>query len=424
MPRFILIFFSIFLLLTPARGFANTSANLQQCFEWALKRSETVAIQEQNIVQVEAQFSQAVGAVLPKISAKGTESLQDDSASDTSGSSVGSTFTRFSRPEVKINAKQPIFSGLREFHAMKALRATRRAESSKLEATRKALFLDLARTFYAHLQLKEEFHAAVSIRSALEKRLSLMQRRVQLGQSRESELLSTESELALAKAGESIATGQFANAKEVLYFFTGHHVDSLIDDIGFPSSLPPADKWITQLRRRPDLQSAQAQKQAAQSNWSAEKGLRYPTLNAEANYYPYRVGFQKDIKWDALFSLEIPLFRGGEAYGKIREARAESRQADLAYEEAEKKAEMDAKQSYNNFIASKKRMESLELAQSKGEINYYLVEKEYQQGVTNNLEVLTTLKQWQELKKQYWQAYAQAKVDWWSLKIAMGESIP
>lgn len=401
-----------------------TPANLKQCFEWALKRSESVAIQQQSIAEAEAKFAQAIGAVLPKITARGTETLQDDSANKTSGSTVADTFTRFSRPEVKIGARQPLFSGFREFYAMKGIRALRRAEDAGLEQAKRGLFLDVANAFYATVQLKEEHQAAIAIRTALEKRLSAMERRVALGQSRQSEQLSTETELALAKAAESASAGRMADAIEVLHFFTGENVDPIIDDTSLPATLPDLEEWLGQLSQHPNLQNAQAKKEAAHSNWSAEKGLRFPTLNAEANYYPYRVGFQEDIKWDALFSLDVPLFRGGEAHGKIRQARAQSRQADLAYEETKKKAEMEARQSYHNFVASRESMTALAVAQTKGEENYLVMEKEYHQGVTNNLEVLTALKQWQELKRQYWQAYAQAHVNWWQLKVAMGESVP
>src|SRR3989338_8234456 len=138
---------TFFCLMSPPL-FAQT---LPQCYEWALKQSETVSIQEENIRAVEAKYLQAVGSVLPKIAFKGSEFLQDDSAA-AGGSDVSNTFTRFSRPEFKFNAKQPIFSGFREFHILAANRSEKEAHTAAWEGAKRNLFVDVAQAFYTVLQ--------------------------------------------------------------------------------------------------------------------------------------------------------------------------------------------------------------------------------------------------------------------------------
>src|SRR3989338_1317668 len=123
---------TIVLLLVSHLCFAQNTLTLQECYQLALKQSERVAIEEADIKSSNAKYSQAIGSILPKISFKGTEFLQDDSAS-ASSSGVGTTFTRFSKPELKFNAKQPIFAGFREFNALKAMRAQKRGNEAEWE---------------------------------------------------------------------------------------------------------------------------------------------------------------------------------------------------------------------------------------------------------------------------------------------------
>ncbi len=93
--------------------------SLQECYDLALQRSETVAISEQEIAVAQAIYTQALGSVLPKLTINVQELLQDSSANSSGAGSVGSTFTQFSRPSVAVNLTQKLFQGFKEFRAIK-----------------------------------------------------------------------------------------------------------------------------------------------------------------------------------------------------------------------------------------------------------------------------------------------------------------
>ena len=414
---------SAFLLAQPAR--AEESLTLRQCFDLSLRQSERVAIQEENIHAAEAKFLEAVGAVLPKINFKGTEFLQDDSAAaGSSGSSLGSSFTRFSKPELKFSATQPIFSGFREFHALAAVRAQKESNREAWEQAKRDLFLDVGQAFYAVLQLEEEVTIVKETTHTLEQRLKDLSQRIALGKSRSSERISTEAELATTQASLAQLEGSSMKAREVLAFFTGTQNETLIDDLSLPANLAEETDYTRHASERPDLKASKAQLHVSKSLLAAERGDILPTIKAEANYYPYRVGFQKDIQWDALFSLDVPLFQGGQTRGKIQEAKIGARQAELALNEKKRATELEIKQVYQDVLTATNQVAALRKAETKSEENYHVLSQDYNLGLTNNLEVLTAMKNWQEMKRNYWAALLQSKVSYLKLKVAAGESIP
>src|SRR5688572_26404678 len=82
---------------------------LAECYQRALQVSETLAIDEQDIRQIEAQYRQGVGNILPHISWNMDQLWQDTPGSnvDTSTSSVQSTLLRNRRPESYFQLTQP-----------------------------------------------------------------------------------------------------------------------------------------------------------------------------------------------------------------------------------------------------------------------------------------------------------------------------
>lgn len=418
------VLLALFLLLVPGPVFAETPLTLRDCYQLALKQSERVTIQEQNIQVAEAKYAEALSAILPKFSFKGTELLQDTSSTGDSTSSVGSTFTRFSRPELKFNAKQPIFSGFREFHTLAAIRAQKRIEASGWENAKRGLFLDVAKAFYMVLQLKQDVAILKEIGATLQGRLKELETRTRLGKSRESEKLGTESELLIQQASQMEMEGALADAKEVLAFFTGVSSEDLADDVSLPNEIPEEQHFAALVGQRPDVQAAEASTQKSKSLLAAEKGAHLPAINVEANYYTYRVGFQRDIKWDSLFSLDFPLFQGGETRAKVQEAKIQMKQSGLESSEKKREALLEIKKAYQDFISSKKQVSAFELAKEKTEQNYRAVEQDYRLGLVNNLEVLATLKNLQEMKRSYNRIVEEAKVNYLALKVACGEAIP
>ncbi|MDO8526931.1 MAG: TolC family protein [Deltaproteobacteria bacterium] len=419
---FILFFFGGLFLNNFAR--AEHPLTLRDCYELALKQSETVAIQEANIRIAEKKFAQAIGAVLPHIHFKGSEFLQDDSSTDDGAGALGQTFTSFSRPELKFNAKQPLFSGLREYYSMAAIKTQRRQNSADWENAKRLLFIDVAKSFYTVLQLEKDVAILKNIDSTLSKRLNEEKTRAKLGKDRSSERLNTESEQANQQASLSMVEGGLASAKEVLTFFTGVGSDSLSDDVTVPAELDEERYLRREKIDRPDIVSAEEAKRFSKYQLNIQKGGMFPTINAEANYYTLRSGFQEGINWDATFSLDFPLFEGGQTKAKIQEAKLLLKQADLQLSEKKRQADLEIKKAYQDFVSSKKQAAAFENAATKAQQSYKASEEDYHNGLINNLQLLELLRRMEEVQRNYVRTSLQTKLSWLNLKASAGEPLP
>lgn len=394
---------------------------LEDAFRQAFARSETLEIREQDIRIAEAHYLQALGTVLPQVQVSASELIQDTAPVAGGGDAIGQTFTRRSRPEVAVNVRQPLFQGLREFNALKVSGAERLRNTHQRDRAGQILFADVARAYYTVLELENERMILQNLRSTLLKRASELKGRIDLGKSRPSELLTTESETASIEADLQGTKGSVLTARDYLGFLVGEPVtERLVDEFPVPSKIGQVETYLPRRDQRPDLNASEEAVRLAKGRLDYEKGGRYPTLDFEGNYYPYRVGFQKDIDWDVNFLLTVPIFKGGATRGRIREAAALHKQSEFAHDEALRRAELEIRQAYNKLTTSRAREAALRRAEMKAGANYRSLGEEYGLGLINNLELLQSLRDWQQKKIAANRAYYETKLEYLGLRIATG----
>lgn len=413
----IIIFLCPFPLYSEEKGILT----LEEAFQKALRRSESVAIQEESIRVAEAHYLRALGTILPRINAKGTELLQDTANTAGGEGSVGTTFTRRSRPEVALTVHQPLFQGLREFKALGISKSERQKNSLQRDRAEQLLFSDVALAYYSILELEKEEKILDSIHETLQQRRSELVERVHLGKSREGEILTVEAETSSLQGDIERLRGQIQGAREMLAFLVGEEASQRLADRFQVPPIKPIQNYLQSLEARPDLLASEKEVKLARGEYEFQKGGRYPSLSMDANYYPYRVGFLKDINWDVLFTLNIPLFQGGATRGLIHEAKANLRQTELKSYEAHRMAERDIRQAHASVIASQKRENALRLAESKNAANYKTDLEDYRLGLINHLDVLQGLRNWQSSRIDANRAYFQTKLDYLKLLLSSGE---
>ncbi len=414
------------LILCPLLSHAEEAQtlHLKTCFEKAVIHSETLAIQEESLKIAEAHYLQALGTVLPHISVKGVEFIQDTSGGGGDGS-VGNTLVRRTRPEVAMSLSQPLFQGFREFRALKISSTEKSKNSLTVKRARQALFADVARAYYAVLETEKEVAIRQAIQQSLQERIQNLQKRIHVGKSRSSELLTTEAELASVEADLEKSKGLMESAKDLLSFFIGEEIKNLlVDEFKVPTSLKPLSDFLAALEKRPDLQAVTENVRLTQGKLNYEKGGHFPTLNLDANYYPYRVGIYSDIRWDLNFILKFPLFEGFATQGKINEAASNFRQEKLFKEESLERDTLETRQAYHELVSIQAGQEALQRAETKSQASYQAIVSDEHLGLANNLEVLQALRQWQAQRLLANQSFFNTKLHYLTLLLASGELEP
>ena len=115
----------------------------------------------------------------------------------------------------------------------------------------------------------------------------------------------------------------YAESRQLLLFLTGVPPDAPLLDNENKTSPATLDDALSRAGKRPDLMATVEALNQADLEIRYEKGGYYPSLSFLGNYYTERVGFLSDVRWDATFTLTVPLFEGGSTNAQVRQARAQ-----------------------------------------------------------------------------------------------------
>jgi outer membrane protein len=398
---------------------------LADCYQKALQVSETLAISEQEIRQLEAIYRQGVSAILPQISWNMTQLWQDTSEVDVSESTSGvqGTLLRERRPESYFQLQQPLFHGLRELNATKGFKAAREGAQFNRDQAALTLLSDVADVFYTSYDLQQELEVLDSQRKLIDDRLSDLQHRVEVGKSRDSEVVSVQVDRATLQAQIEETRQRWAIARQTLRFLTEVPPSvPLIETRPLPTP-PTLESALAQSVNRPDLKAAEQAQKQQQYQLRYAKGGFFPNLDFTGKYYTERVGFNENVKWDALLNLEVPIFTGFRTKSEVQEARAQLITADLQYARVKRLITRDVEIAHQNLLYTAAQGASYGKAVELAQKNYQLQQREYRLGLINNLQVLDVLTDLQNVQIQKLRSDASLRANDIRLRVAMGQGL-
>ncbi len=417
--KILLRLISILLTLVSSRSWAGEKYDLLKCYELAVNYAESVKISEQEINVARARFHQALGRVLPLVTFRASEFLQDSSSSGPPDT-VQETFTQFGRPEVSLNVQQPLFQGLKEYTALKLSKVDTQRAEWELKNTKRLLLQDVAIAFFTITTIERNIADTVMIIDVVQKRVKDLQHRIFLGKSREGESTQEEAFLALLRADLEKKKGEENVAYEMMSFLTGLQPMPPID---WKNSIPnqgyAVEYYLDQAGGRPDVMAVEKEVLLAKGNVKIVRGDFLPAVNAEFNYYAVRSGFQSDIKWDALLSADVPIFNWTNV-GRLKEAQARAKQADMSAENTRRIAATEIRRAFDNLQSSKAQFLEYEKAVGLSHKNFNLQNKDFNIGLAENLDVLTAQRTWLESLNQRNLSEVKTWLDWVNLQIVSG----
>lgn len=398
----------------PAARSESAMLTLADCYALALKRSEEIAIRQELIAEAQGRFTQALSGILPRVSFSSSDKWQDGSGS--------SQFTLRKVPERKFVFNQPLFAGFKEFSAMTATKAQGRQRVLEKKRAEQLLFLNVSDAYYLLLEKQEDLRILQSIQKTLSGRLQELLERERLGRSRASEVAGTEAEILRTQAQEEMVRSEEIVARQLVEFLIGRDLSEALEEPR--PSLPHLDADQTYLAKsptRPDVQASQEAALAAEKRVAVAQAGYLPTVNVEGNYYVERVGVAKDVNWDVALKVEVPLFTGGQTTGAVKEASSQAAQTKLRAGEAGRTATREVQEAYAKLQSALNRSNTLARALEASEESYRLQTQDYRLNLINNLEVLRSLAELEEARREFMHSHYDAQRLYWNLKVAAGE---
>ena len=395
---------------------ANRGTTLEECFRVALSRAKSAAIPQELLVQAEAHLSQAKGAMLPTVTGLMAFSEQDTPASLTNQAKAA---TPAFNPLTKISATQPLFRGLRDFAALRQAEGLGRAAALDRRAAELQVYKDVIQAFFTVISLETDRKDVESEGELFEKRIAELKRFQRIGRSRLSEVLAAEATFANLNAQKQQLTSQIAAARDVLAILTG--LDPSVP-LTAPAS-PPVTAIKTallQLSQRPEIRAAEERSHAAAEGIAIARGQHYPNIDLTGNYYLRREGLAKDVTWDLQLALTVPIYSGGIITSQVDEALSKVRQADLQAEQAKLVAEQELRTLHDAAIGDQAQIDELTVATDLSRRSYEENTREYRLGLVTNLEVLSSLQNFEESQRALDRARIALTADLARLNAATG----
>lgn len=382
---------------------------LDSSFQSAVRKSETLSDQDQQVVQAQERIAQARGSFFPNISGSAAYFVQQNPTDP-----VAQSIFPSSQPTVKLTATQPVFRGLRDFATLSQLGRHREAAEFAKEQALVQLYKDVLQNFFNILSLEQELKNLETQIGLYADRINDLHLRTRTGESSASDALSAQATQAGVKAQAKRIQGQIKAAREAYTYLTGLPQDTPLAPIHV-GDLPPSlalQEYMNGIEHRPDIRSAKQNLEASEAGVSSAKGGHLPTADLLANYYLIRpVGVFSDIRWDVQATLTLPIFSGGVTQSQVAEAASKRMQAELALSKARRLAEQEIRSVYETYQTDLEEVSALQLAMTLAEKNYQVLKRDYARGLTRNIDVLSALTQFQESKRALDRSRLNAQAD-------------
>ncbi|MCX5789171.1 MAG: TolC family protein [Elusimicrobia bacterium] len=397
------------------------TADLNQCYAWALEQAESLKIQEEQVRVIEQQFRQVLGSALPNLSFTAL-----DKWIDTSGAAGQSSYLYQSpQPQVNFALSQTLFSGLREYAAMRSYKKQGKAAELQLRHAKTTLFQNVANAFYLTVNLEAQLanqKLAVDMHTA---RLKELRHFEDLGKSRHSEVTLEESQMATAETHVQTITGQVDAARAMLSFLTGQDMSSaaLVDRLERVHEVGAEQPLLNHAYGRSDVVALQRLVESQEDQVTLAKGAFLPTVTALGDYYLKRQSALSPVHWDATLAASIPIYQGGGQVAAVRTAELQLSQARYNLELGVRQARSDIHTAYVALRAVVGAAAAAERAYKKADETYRAEIKEYRLGLVNNLDVLTAMNNLVGAKNAFDQITIQTKLDLLLLKLS-DEELP
>ncbi len=405
----------------PTPATPQTGITLPECYQKARQISETIGISAENTRLVQAQYRSKIGAVLPHIDWIKTQFYQEKLQNNETG--VGGSALKSTQPESYFQLVQPIYAGFRDWAVAAVIKSQERQAKLNERAADLQVLSDVAVAFYAAFTLQDQLAVLKEIRNLNKNQVDQLDHWVNIGRSRPSELLSAQTQLASLDAQMEDTQRSLAESRHVLFFLTGVPADVPLVDSTFPPLTLSADEALNRAGKRPEILSAEESVHQADLGVRYARGAHYPTLGVLGRYYTERVGFLSDVRWDATFTLDVPLYEGGSTQADVRAARSQQLIAQLTLARLKRDVERDVRTAYDDLTHAASEFQAYEKAVQLANKNYEVQQKEYRLGVISNLDLLHLLTDMQNVRGQWLVSRATARLNDIRLRIAMGEGL-
>ncbi|HNR86771.1 MAG TPA: TolC family protein [Spirochaetota bacterium] len=392
------------------------SLGLYDLYALAVRNTERMKIEAENVEQAIARKNQAIGSFLPRVSLRAAKVFPEDAETLSSFATI--------RTGVYLIARQPIFTGLDEWTRYRGAVPDLRMQQFNARFAASRLLFDVSYAFFRVLQIEKSLASRTEILRLYGRNIQELRRRVHLGKSRQSDVLRTQSQIHKIEADILAFTNELERARLDLSTITGIDIGKreLRETADPPRPLPVAENMRAYVEDRWDVRAAVESVAYAKTRVLAAKGGHLPQVYVEGGYRFYQ---PEDIKkgpdYFVAIGADFPIFAGLTVVSKTREAESAMRQAELRLRQARRIARQDIIDSNQSYETSTREIEAYRKALATADENYRTVLRDYRLNLVSVLDVFSALTTLQSAREDFDRVSLQHRLNRIRLGIAVNE---
>lgn len=403
------------------------SPQLDVLIEKAFESSPNLAAARATLRQAQELHSAQAGATLyPQVDAGLGAQRQQMSPSALGQTGDAREFSLYNA-SVGVHYRLDLAGGNRR--ALEALAARTDYSRYELDGARLTLAANITTTAILRARLAAQISATQAMIDAQEEQITVTRARVRLGQAAPDELLSLQTQAEQTRAGLPLLRKQLDQSEHLLATLSGQAPGSAevpgftLDEFKLPVDLPvvlPSEL----VRRRPDIQAAEALLHAANADYGVAVAKLYPQISLSAN-----LGSQAlttgalfgggTAVWSVLGQLTQPLFNPGLSAEK-RASLAALDAAAAKYQGVVLDALRNVADTLRALDHDAQSLASLAAADTYAQSSLESVKRQYALGAVNYTQLLIAQQQAQQSRISLAAAQAQRLADSVALYQSLG----
>jgi outer membrane protein TolC len=391
--------------------------SLNQAVNMALSQNASVKIVENKVEVAQGQLMTARGYLMPQLSASGTlvrlnSLISMDALSYNMPVWDGDTMTRYYVPmrsasisqdnigntySAKISASWPVYTGGKIWQGYQISRLNREAAGESYDSAKAGVIFAVKQAYYGLLLAQSAYDVTKEAVSSIEKHVGRVQALYHKGMVSRYDLLRVEVQLSNMQPQLIRMQNAVELSRQSLNMILNRELNApveLTDSMSYhPVEIDSAALIVQALEARPEYRSILIRQKMVQKAKLISYSSYQPTVALIADYsYSKGSGFSGSDEWqknwDVGISASWPLFDGGSGLGRIKEAKANSRQLRLVKELVEDGIKMEVSAHYLTLKANRKAISSQERSVEQAQEALKIAQARYESGQATNLDVL------------------------------------
>jgi outer membrane protein TolC len=369
---------------------------LEDALRMANADNEQLAISGEDYVQALISKTRAAETFLPSISFAPTMTRQEQFAYPNFGGTPSSSnaFSNFypqNYSDLPVNTQLKT-SLVRDLYDVSRAAKTVEQRKALLLDLQSTILLNVGQTYYGILESEQSVRTLTTSVAVQEARVKNVRNRFLQGVARRLDVAQSEADAAATRVQLTDARNNVTKGRATLAHLLGRESveEGLVDHFTPPETTEDVPGLLHLARQhRQDLvaaaQAVNASAAAVRSAW----GEYAPTISVNLNTFLYRESFPSDSWWNALFSLNLPIFEEGIIHNDVRDAYSRLRQAVSRAMEADHQVNEDVRDAYSDYQASLQRLRDLRTEAEAATRAYDASTHAFVAGTATNLDVLT-----------------------------------